>query len=254
MGAWGAGLFSDDVACDVRDHYRQLIEDGVEDDSVTRQTLETFSEYLTDAGGVALLALAITQSKLGRLDTEIRNRALAALERGADLEVWERDNPRLVSKRRAVLDKVRAQLTGEQPNRQRVRPPKRVSSGLVAGNILAFAVAERVTLLRVVRVHAHRLGETPVLEELDFSGHEVPSRGAVERLGPNVTDPIAPVHPLSPDRRLFAFVMQRTDWQSAGFSKVHTVPTRAGDERAPMPGVGISWTTLAERCRRRAGR
>jgi len=30
----------------------------------------------------------------------------------------------------------------------------------------------------------HRLGETPVLEELDFDGSEVPTRDALERLGP----------------------------------------------------------------------
>ena len=48
MGAWGAGLFSDDSACDVRDHYRELIEDGVDDAEATRNTVEKFHEFLED--------------------------------------------------------------------------------------------------------------------------------------------------------------------------------------------------------------
>ena len=94
----------------------------------------------------------------------------------------------------------------------------------------------------------------PVLEELDFEGTEVPSPDAVERLGPRVQDPIVLMHALSPDTRLFAFVMQQIDWQRAGFRKVQTISARPGDEQAPLPGAGISWTELAERYRRRAAR
>ena len=251
MGVWGTGLFSDDVACDVRDHYRELLEDGVEDGAATQLTLERFRAYLEESDGVALLALAVTQSKLGRLDPDIRDRALAVLDRGADLETWERDNPKLVSRRRATLEKVRAQITGQQPLRKRVRPPKRVSSGLVAGDVFAYEIPPRVALLRVVRVRSHRLGETPVLEELDFDGTDVPAREALEHLGPNVKTPITFMHVLSADTRFFAFVNQRIDWQAAGFRKVQTISVRDGDEVAAMPSVGMSWEELAGRYRRR---
>jgi hypothetical protein len=252
LGVWGTDVFSDDVACDVRDHYRELVEDGVEDGAATQLTVERFRASLEESDGVALLAFAVTQSKIGRLDPDIRDRALAVLDRGADLEMWERDNPKLLPKRRAILEKARAQLTGPQPPRRRLRPPKRISSGLAAGDVLALALPQRVTLLRVVRVRSHRRGETPVLEELDFDGAEVPSRDALEHIGPKVTDPIALVDALSPDTRFFAFVMKRIDWQRAGFRKVQTIGARAGDDQAPVPSAGISWAVLAERYRRRS--
>ena len=252
MGVWGTSLFSDDLACDLRDHYRELLEDGIEDGAAMRLILEKFRAYLEEPDGIALLAFAVTQSKLGRLDPDFRDRALAVLDGGADLEVWARDNPKLLPKRRAVLEKARAQLTGPQPPRRRVRPPKRISSGLVAGDVLAFALPRRVALLRVVRVRPHRLGESPVLEEMDFTGSEVPSPDALERLGPKVQDPIAPGHALSTDTRFFAFVMERIDWQRAGFRKVQTISARAGDEQAPLPSYGISWAQLAERYRLRS--
>ena len=88
MGVWGTGLFSGDLACDIRDHYRELLEDGTEDTAATRMILEKFPAYLEESEGIALLAFAVTQSKLGRLDPDIRDRALAVLDSGADLEVW----------------------------------------------------------------------------------------------------------------------------------------------------------------------
>jgi hypothetical protein len=102
-----------------------------------------------------------------------------------------------------------------------------------------------------VRVHGHRLGETPVLEELEFDGGEVPSREALERLGPRVKDAIIFKHPLSSDTRLTAFVNRGIDWQHAGFQKVQTIGSRDGDKQAPVPSTGISWAELAERYRRR---
>ncbi|ACZ90620.1 hypothetical protein [Streptosporangium roseum] len=40
MSAWGVALFSDDTACDVRDTYRELIEDGVDDEEAARRVLD----------------------------------------------------------------------------------------------------------------------------------------------------------------------------------------------------------------------
>jgi hypothetical protein len=189
-------LFSDDVACDIRNYYRELLEDEVEDSAADAADSR---EVQVVSGGrrivCALIALAVTQSKLGRLEPDVRDRALALLDAGADLAAWEEDNPKLLPKRRTVLEKARAQLIGPQPKRKRVRPPKRELCGLAAGDVLALALPQRVALLRVVRVLAHRLGETPVLEELDFDGTEVPERDALERLGSRVNDRITFLNP-----------------------------------------------------------
>jgi hypothetical protein len=51
---WGTGLFSDDSACDIRDHYRELLEDGIEDDAATRLIREEYRAYLEESEGIAL--------------------------------------------------------------------------------------------------------------------------------------------------------------------------------------------------------
>lgn len=252
MGTWGTGLFSDDVACDVRNLYRELLEDGVDDVAAARLTVEKFSAYFEESDGVALLAFAVTQSKLGRLDPDIRQRALAVLDRGADLDLWARDNPKLLPKRRAALEQARAQLTGQQPVRKRLRPPKRISSGLAGGDVLALALPRRLVLLRVVRVLVHRLGETPVLEALDFEGTEVPPRDALERLGPNLKERVGLAPDLADQGRFFAFVMQGIDWEGAGFRKVERISPRTGDDKAPLPSSGVAWAQIAKRYRDRS--
>jgi hypothetical protein len=252
MGVSGTALFSNDLACDIRDHYRELIEDGVDDTEATRQTVAKYQESLDDAddGTSAILALAITQSKIGRLDPVIRDRALAAIDQGGDLSIWAIDNPKLLAKRKQVLAKVREQLTGPQPPRVRLKRPSRPSCGLVAGDVLALDLPSGPALLRVVRVHVHRKGENPSLEELQFSGAELPSLEILERLEAKVKDSIAL---LSPDARFFALPdLKNAGWQEAGFKKVATIPERAGDSESAFPSSGVRWSYLVARYRRRA--
>ena len=165
-----------------------------------------------------------------------------------------RESEAAVEAPRGTRESSRAADRGAQPARRRLRPPKRKLSGLAAGDVLALVLPRRVALLRVVRVHVHRLGETPVLEELDFDGSEVPTLDTLERLGSRVHGPITFMHPLSSDTRLCAFVNQRIDWQHAGFQKVQRIGGRPGDEEAALPSTGLSWGELAERYRRRAAK
>jgi hypothetical protein len=255
MGTWGTGLFSSDTARDIRDAYRERIEDGVEDTEATRLTVDEFRSYLDDPedGGVLLIALAVTQSKIGRLDPDIRDRALAALAKGADLAIWEQENPKLVSRRREVLNTARAQLTGVQPAPKRIRPPPRPSCGLVAGDVLALRLPNGVALLRVVRIKSHRRGETPYLERLDFHGSAVPSAEELERLEASGRDPVDTIHASSGNIRFTAFTAyDKIGWKEAGFVKAATIAPRPGDDQAHPPSYGVAWSRLAERYRQRA--
>jgi hypothetical protein len=257
MGTWGTGLFSSDMARDIRDLYRERIEDGISDSEATRLTLEKFRSYLDDPeeGPVLLVVLAVTQSKIGRLDPVIRGRALAAIDSGADLATWEQENPKLLPKRREVLEKARAQLTGVQPARKRLRPPPRPSCGLIAGDILALSLPNGVALLRVVRVKSHRRGETPYLERLDFNGSEVPSAQELEQLEATGKDPVNTLHASSGDNHFTAFTASnKIGWREAGFEKIATLAARPGDDQATFPSYGVAWSSLVEQYRQRADR
>jgi hypothetical protein len=98
------------------------------------------------------LALAVTQHKLGRLSHRVLTKALEVLDAGADLHRWQEGGPAAVRARTAVLVKIRAQITGPQPPRRTVRPPRRQISDLSIGQVLAYrAGSGRLHLMRIMR-------------------------------------------------------------------------------------------------------
>lgn len=244
MGTRGPGLFDDDTALDIRGVYRDQIEDGVDDAEALRSTLEKYRSYFEDpeCGAVYILALAVTQSKIGRLDPGMRERALAALDAGADLARWEEEDPKFVLKRRAALDKARAQLTGPQPKRKRLRPPRKELCGLAAGDGLALTIPGGLALLRVVRVKTHRLGDKPILEELKFDGPELPPQEQLDRLPAKVKSSA-----LGSDSRFSGFngpgPYQGT-WEEVGFRKLARFAPRPGDDEASA-SCSIAWFAMA---------
>jgi hypothetical protein len=50
MGTWGTGLFSNDMARDIRDFYRERIEDGIEDAEATRPGCEKVATIVQRPG------------------------------------------------------------------------------------------------------------------------------------------------------------------------------------------------------------
>lgn len=140
MGGWGPGLFSDDLACDVRDAYREMIEDGLDDAEATRRVVAEFGESVNDPdeNPTFWLALAFTQSAIGRLDPTIRDRAVGILERGEGLHLWEHD-PNLLARRKRALEKVRVQFTGPQPPRKNSARPSPMSPGWPQGTCSCIA-------------------------------------------------------------------------------------------------------------------
>jgi hypothetical protein len=168
VSAWGPAIFSDDLACDVRDDYRELIEDGVDDDQAVDALLGRYYDVAGDPGDgpVFWLALSLTQSKVGRLREDVKRRALTIIDAGAELDRW--DDPATRRKREAALEKARATLEGPQPERKRLRRPSRHETSLNSGEVLAIDVDREAVLLRVARLDDHRTSLAPILVALDY--------------------------------------------------------------------------------------
>lgn len=178
MGADGPGLFSDDTACDVRDEYREALEDGATDGEAEAKVLHTFAEELTDPDErvVVWLALASTQSRYGRLSDATRRQVLTILDAGGDLAVWQEARAGAARRRAAVLEKVRAQVEGAQPAPRKVRRRRRPVSSLSVGQVLAYrARSGRAHLMRVVALIDMRdCGVQPVVRFMAYAEPELP--------------------------------------------------------------------------------
>ena len=122
MGAWGAGLYQDDVALDIKDGYVDLLRKGYSKEETIETIMDEYDFYFEDDDDVipAVLALADTAWKYGRCTEKLKKLALDIIH--LDLSQQEWDN---VRRRKEVLDKLEKQLTGEQPPEKHV-PIKRV--------------------------------------------------------------------------------------------------------------------------------
>jgi hypothetical protein len=117
-------VFSDDTTSDIRDSYRALLADQVADDVAARQIIDEYLRELDeDEQHLLWLALAAAQSQVGRLRSDVRERALEIIDEGIGLELWEEAGPQALSRRRAALAKLRVKLTGPQPVAKQLRKP-----------------------------------------------------------------------------------------------------------------------------------
>jgi hypothetical protein len=138
MGTWRVGIFSDDVACDIRDSFRELAGAGISPEDATEQLLrfyaDTFAEF-SDAN-IAWIALALTQWNVGRLVTSVKDNAMLALNDHRDLERWPVE---LRSKRAAALGKARDQLLSPQPPPIRLARPVLDVSPYSPGDLVSYS-------------------------------------------------------------------------------------------------------------------
>ncbi|WP_157537762.1 hypothetical protein [Nocardioides sp. Root190] len=229
MGAWGAAIFSDDTAADIRSEYRELLEDQVPDAEATARVIDGYRHLSPDQEHVLWLALAAAQHRLGRLEDEVRDRALRIIDQGVGLQLWEEAGERELAKRKAALSKLRDQLVGPQPARKTVRRPWRHVTDLTPGAVLAWTAPSRgVALFRVLRIDDTRVGAAPILERLQWNGVALPSRRRLEGLQARTRT--RHYGPDTPDIQVVSrFRKKDPDWSDTGFEVIDTLHPRAGD-------------------------
>lgn len=181
MGAWGAGLFDDDTAIEIRDAFRDLIAEGATPEAATA-TLERkwgTPQFDPDEEPVFWLALAATQVSTGRLLSNVRDRAIQVIDSGRDVERFF-DEPQLRSKRAAQLETLRGQLLGPQKKPTRIKLVERHENSWPVGAILTYRLASgRLSLWRVVDHHIDDGGRHAVVEILSGTYAQVPSELAI---------------------------------------------------------------------------
>lgn len=185
MGAWGTGIFQDDTACDIRDGYRDYLGQGMSGPDASARILRDFSSILTDAheSGVVWMALAAAQWKHGRLDEETKAEALRVIESGTDLERWN-PSSKDYAKRKAALEKLRAQITSPQPPTRKV--PRRIlcESRWSEGDLFGYRLLDgRLVLFRVIGNRTDKGGTYPICHLLDWIGEYVPGKDELRSLG-----------------------------------------------------------------------
>lgn len=138
MGAWGSGLYQDDVACEVRDYYIDCLRD--EDGSAEDKTINYFQDELNDDDDCAVVwfALADTQWKYGRLSETVKSKALEYIDNGINLQLWTEADEKLYSKRENVLADLKNKLLSPMPPKKKLRKPHVFTCSWNIGDVFAY--------------------------------------------------------------------------------------------------------------------
>ena len=93
MGAWGPGIYQDDVALDIKGEYIKLLQEGKSTKEANQEIINNNADYFTDEEDVvpAILALADIEWKYGRLDDIVKNDALKIIDQKIGIEPWQED-------------------------------------------------------------------------------------------------------------------------------------------------------------------
>lgn len=244
MGAWGPAIFSDDTACDVRTDYRELLEDGHDDNKAMRLVIAKYEHLNEDEAHILWLALAAAQTALGRLDAKVKDEALRIIDEGIGLELWVEAGSKALSSRKAVLTKLRASLTGPQKSPSKVRKPWAHVTDLVAGDVLAYRRPEgEHALLRVARLEEGRSGTAPILRQLDWDRSTLPTARTLRRL-----KTLPETRPMSGEPstsyRVSRNKKKDPDWIESGFSRMARVDS-TNDDATFAPRSYLDWKNLA---------
>ncbi|SRR6266540_7325170 len=114
MGTWGAGLFDNDVALDVRSVFEDALSDGLDVSTATQRVFEEFADAIADLEDqpVVYLALAALQLEREALQSKIREEALRIITTGEGLAMWEEVDSALLIERKQVLEILKSNLVG----------------------------------------------------------------------------------------------------------------------------------------------
>lgn len=246
MGTSGAGIFADDVAADVRASYRELLEDGLGAADASHQVIECVIAKLDqDEAATGWLALAATQCALGRLQPDVKRRALEIIENGEGLAEWTELRESALRKRQMVLDGLRGQLVGPQKSVRPIRRSRRFETSLQPGDTLLYRSKPGwLAILHVDGLSDTRYGLEPCISWLTWDGTAVPSDGTLEA----VVDAHRAQVANGSQRPLWKIGRARSsdlDYADAGFSM--TRGTGSAEQRPSSSwSVGTSWSMLRD--------
>ena len=204
MGAWGAGIFSDDTTLDIKDEYQALLAFGTPEDEAYQLVKGSFLPdlYGGDEESLFWFAVGTIQQKYGILTDEVRENTILCIDSGEDLKNWEDGDPKSLKKREKVLVELREKLLAPPLPKKKVPKPSSYSKpkwkigDLVASQIVSTYDKDKwffnkYILYRVARIDTSPLSflkpdlaynEYAYGALYDWVGDEIPDMSVIENL------------------------------------------------------------------------
>jgi len=122
MGHWGAEIFDNDIADEVKDEYIGKLKTniGKSDEQILSEFLSENDDYITDDEDMIdfWFALSSVMHDYGRLTDEVKQKALDIIEKGLDAQRWEESREHKA--RLKQVEKLKTKLLSPLPKYRKV--------------------------------------------------------------------------------------------------------------------------------------
>lgn len=140
MASWGPKLYQDDIAEDVRNHYKDQLKRGKTNEEVTNALINGYQDEISDVDDVPIFwfALADTQWELGKLLPIVKENALKWLSEGSNLRRWEAEDPKEAKIRKKVLEALQQKLISPMQSEKKISEYKLYKCEWKIGDVFAY--------------------------------------------------------------------------------------------------------------------
>ena len=122
MGAWGISIYANDAASDIRGDYLDLLRRGQNGEEASRAIITKYDDLIRDPEEEPLFwyALSDTQWNYGRLQPEVKEKALFFLESNVEMQRWIESGKDKAEAWSQTLLNLREKLLSPQPAEKKV--------------------------------------------------------------------------------------------------------------------------------------
>ena len=132
MGAWGAGLYQDDIAADIKEEWKVLSQFGFNSPDIKKRIRETYLQFDINDSDTYIpswLVVADILIKKKNLDEETKKLALEIIDKELDLNSWKQHgaSDSDIKKREKVLARLREKIISSEyvnPKKSKVHVEK----------------------------------------------------------------------------------------------------------------------------------
>ncbi|MBQ8995169.1 MAG: hypothetical protein IJ091_05090 [Oscillospiraceae bacterium] len=138
MGAWGVGLFQNDVALEVKDTYVKKLQVGKSNEEAFNETVNELNDMTNDADDKIdfWFALASLMFDYGRLTPDVKNTALEIINSNSD-DRWDAKDTK---KRNQAVESLKEKLLSQQPEEVKVKIVKKRTPKIKPDEIYYFVL------------------------------------------------------------------------------------------------------------------
>ena len=144
MGTWGAKLYQDDLAQDIKETYIDMLKQGKDNKEITKKLIEEYVNNLdAEETSIFWLTLSDIQWDYGRLIEEVKEEALKHIKSGENLNRWkEEGTEKEYMERKQVLEELEQKLKSAMPAEKKIRKKKPYICPWEIGDVFAYKLTE----------------------------------------------------------------------------------------------------------------